>query len=109
MLRSGQPVRFGNLRCNALYSIYEFRSSHPFNSMTEDSFGLISFVIPEKDEEESLKELYERIALEMGKLKRPFEIVFIDDGSVDGSWKVISELAADHPDEVIACRFRKNV
>ena len=76
--------------------------------MTENISGLISFVIPAKDEEESLKELYERIAVEMRKLERPFEVIFIDDGSVDGSWKVISELAADNPDELFACRFRKN-
>jgi glycosyltransferase involved in cell wall biosynthesis/ActR/RegA family two-component response regulator len=76
--------------------------------MTENFSGLISFVIPAKDEEESLKELYERIAVEMRKLDRPFEVIFIDDGSIDGSWKVISELAADNPDELFACRFRKN-
>jgi len=76
--------------------------------MAENAPGLISFVIPAKDEEESLKELYERIAVEMRKLARPFEVIFIDDGSVDGSWKVISELAADNPDELFACRFRKN-
>src|SRR5207237_764311 len=104
MLRLWQPIRRGNSRCNAVLSSHKFASSHPHNGMTENISGLISFVIPEKDEEESLKELYERIALEMRKLERPFEIVFIDDGSVDGSWKVISELAADHPDEVIACR-----
>ncbi len=79
------------------------------NGMTENIPGLISFVIPVKDEEESLRELYQRIAAEMGKLARPFEVIFIDDGSVDGSWRIISELAAENDEIVTAHRFRRNV
>jgi len=69
---------------------------------------LISFIIPVKDEEESLPELYRQINAEMQRLHRAFEIIFIDDGSTDGSWRVIGELAAANPEGVLACRFRKN-
>ncbi len=69
---------------------------------------LISFIIPVKDEEESLPELYRQITAEMQQLHRTFEVIFIDDGSTDGSWRVIGEIAAANPDGVLACRFRKN-
>lgn len=81
------------------------KRAHP---MTANAPKLISFVIPVKDEEASLRELYDRIAAEMRTLARPFEIIFIDDGSVDTSWRVIEELARENPDQVLACRFRKN-
>ncbi len=76
--------------------------------MQTSTHGLISFVIPVKDEEASLHELYQRIAAEMERLERPFEVIFIDDGSEDDSWKVIDEIARSNPDGVLACRFRKN-
>jgi glycosyltransferase involved in cell wall biosynthesis/CheY-like chemotaxis protein len=70
--------------------------------------SLVSFVIPVKDEEDSLQELFMRIAAVMNDLQRPFEIIFIDDGSVDKSWAVINDLAKANPDNVLACKFRKN-
>ena len=76
--------------------------------MQTSAHGLISFVIPVKDEEDSLHELYERIAAEMHRLQRTFEVIFIDDGSEDQSWRVIDEIAKAHPEQVLACRFRKN-
>ena len=69
---------------------------------------LVSFVIPLKDEEESLRELFSRIATEMVALALDYEVIFVDDGSTDGSWQIIEELAAAHPAIVSACRFRRN-
>jgi FixJ family two-component response regulator len=69
---------------------------------------LVSFVIPLKDEEQSLRELFTRIASEMDALRLDYEIIFVDDGSVDGSWRVVQELARKHPGTVAACRFRRN-
>jgi len=69
---------------------------------------LISFVIPLKDEEGSLRELFARISAEMETLGQDYEIIFIDDGSTDGSWGVVQELAGKHPTVVTACRFRRN-
>ena len=69
---------------------------------------LVSLVIPLKDEEESLRECFTRIAAEMGALALDFEVIFVNDGSTDGSWQVIQELARLHPENVIACRFLRN-
>ncbi len=52
----------------------------------------LSFVIPIKDEEESLPQLTQEIAEQCIQLKKSYQIVFIDDGSVDQSFKVIQEL-----------------
>ena len=64
-----------------------------------------SLVIPLLNEAESLVELHQWIAKELkGKT---FEILFIDDGSTDDSWKIISQLAQKHP-EVTGIQFSQN-
>ncbi|MEO5728506.1 MAG: glycosyltransferase, partial [Byssovorax sp.] len=51
----------------------------------------VSLVIPGINESESLGELASRIAQSLdGRLE--YEILFVDDGSTDDSWKVISAL-----------------
>ena len=44
-----------------------------------------SVVIPAFNEEENLEVLYTRLTRVMGSLGEPYEIVFVDDGSTDGS------------------------
>jgi glycosyltransferase involved in cell wall biosynthesis len=53
---------------------------------------LISFVLPVYDEEGNLKELHRRIAGAMSTLDDDYELVFVDDGSSDGSLHVLREL-----------------
>jgi len=67
----------------------------------------ISIVIPLLNEQESLKELHDWIVSVMQSNHFLYEIIFIDDGSTDGSWKVISQLANAHP-SVKGIRFLKN-
>tara|TARA_R100000935_G_scaffold21876_2_gene40389 strand:- start:46535 stop:47485 length:951 start_codon:yes stop_codon:yes gene_type:complete len=67
----------------------------------------LSIVIPLLNEEESLTELYHWIANTMQSNGFLYELIFIDDGSTDGSWKLIDNLASQHP-EVKAIRFLKN-
>jgi glycosyltransferase involved in cell wall biosynthesis len=68
----------------------------------------ISFVIPVHDEEESLPALHAELATVFadGTLG-PAEFVFVDDGSRDGSWRVLTDLARKDP-RVAAIRFRRN-
>ena len=54
----------------------------------------ISVVIPLLNEEESLKELHDWIVKVMQSNHFSYEILFIDDGSTDASWKIIEDLAA---------------
>ena len=67
----------------------------------------ISVVIPLFNEEESLPELHEWIVSVMKANNFSYEIVFIDDGSKDKSWKVISELSEKNHC-VKAIKFRRN-
>ncbi|WP_412560392.1 glycosyltransferase family 2 protein [Winogradskyella sp. MIT101101] len=67
----------------------------------------ISVVIPLLNEEESLKELHNWIVSVMQSNSFSYEILFIDDGSTDKSWQVISELSENNP-YVKGIRFLKN-
>ena len=67
----------------------------------------ISVVIPLLNEAESLPELYERIVAHTAEVGLSYEIIFVDDGSSDGSWQVI-ELLAAKDEAVHAIKFRRN-
>ncbi|WP_179008356.1 glycosyltransferase family 2 protein [Winogradskyella forsetii] len=67
----------------------------------------ISVVIPLLNEEESLKELHDWIVSVMLSNQFSYEILFIDDGSTDKSWHIISELVEINPN-VKGIRFLKN-
>ena len=67
----------------------------------------LSVIIPLYNEEESLRELYEWIARVMAENGFSYEVIFVNDGSTDGSWQVIEELKKEHP-EVKGIKFRRN-
>ena len=67
----------------------------------------VSIVVPLFNEEESLMELADWIKRVCDENQLSFEVYFIDDGSTDGSWRVIADLAHKHP-EVRGIRFAKN-
>ncbi|MBN3034126.1 MAG: glycosyltransferase family 2 protein [Bacteroidales bacterium] len=67
----------------------------------------VSVVIPLYNERESLPELTEWIRKVMVAHSFSYEIIFVDDGSHDGSWDVITSLA-DRIPEVKGVRFRRN-
>lgn len=68
---------------------------------------MLSIIVPVLNEEESLRELLAQIARSCAGCNQAFEVMFVDDGSTDASWKVIRDLATAHP-EVGAIRFRRN-
>ena len=67
----------------------------------------ISVVIPLYNEEESLPELYDWIERVMSTNNFSFEVIFVNDGSTDHSWDVITELAA-RSEHVKGIKFRRN-
>ena len=68
---------------------------------------VLSFVIPVKDEAKTLDELCQRIIQESPS-RYDVEIIFIDDGSTDESWKVIKDLTQLQTASVRGIRFRRN-
>ncbi len=67
----------------------------------------ISIIIPLLNEEESLIELHDWIVRVMQSNHFLYEILFIDDGSTDGSWDIIAQLGVSNP-HVKGIRFLKN-
>lgn len=78
----------------------------PENRPRADS-PFFSVVVPVFNEEGNVDELYRRLVATLDELKRPFEIVFVDDGSRDGSYAAIERLFRDDP-RVRAVRFSRN-
>lgn len=67
----------------------------------------ISVVVPLLNEAESLNELYKEIESSLAQ-KFNFEVIFVDDGSTDNSWQIISDLKKKHPNNVSGIQFRRN-
>ncbi|WP_024994705.1 glycosyltransferase family 2 protein [Phocaeicola paurosaccharolyticus] len=68
----------------------------------------ISVVVPLFNEEESLPELFEWIKRVMNENHFSYEVIFVNDGSTDNSWKVIENLRQANPAEVKGIKFRRN-
>jgi len=67
----------------------------------------ISIIIPLFNEEESLPELCSWISRVMQSKLFSYEIILVDDGSTDGSWKCISEMAGKDS-HIHGIQFRRN-
>ena len=67
----------------------------------------LSVVIPLLNEKESLPELHDWIASVMESNRFSYELLFIDDGSTDGSWETIKQLQEKNP-SVKGIRFLQN-
>ena len=67
----------------------------------------ISVVVPLYNEEESLPELTDWIRKVMIANNFSYEIILVDDGSTDDSWKIVEMLSAANP-YIKGIRFKRN-
>jgi len=67
----------------------------------------LSIVIPLLNEQNSLEELTNSISTVVKSLRLEFEIILIDDGSTDNSWKTISKICSNNQN-IKGIRFLKN-
>jgi glycosyltransferase involved in cell wall biosynthesis len=67
----------------------------------------VSLVIPMYNERDNVRPLYEQLAAVCAKIPDPAEIIFVDDGSRDGTAERLNELAEADP-RVKIVRFRRN-
>jgi glycosyltransferase involved in cell wall biosynthesis len=69
--------------------------------------GPISVVIPVHNEEGNIEELHRRLSSVLPVVGQPYEILFVDDGSTDGTWRAITALR-DEDATVAGLRHRRN-
>ena len=67
----------------------------------------LTVVVPVLDEEQSLPEMLRRLVVALEGCARSFEVLFVDDGSRDGSWALIADAARRDP-RVRGLRFSRN-
>jgi glycosyltransferase involved in cell wall biosynthesis len=68
----------------------------------------LSIVVPIYNEVESLPLLHQAIHSALKDMKRSWEVVYVNDGSKDGSDKVLAELAVEDKQHVCVVQFRRN-
>jgi len=68
----------------------------------------ISVVVPVYNEEENLRPLFTRLIAVLDGLKRPYEIVFTNDGSRDGSLALLTAFQRERPAQVCVIDFNGN-
>jgi glycosyltransferase involved in cell wall biosynthesis len=67
----------------------------------------LSVVIPIRNEAPNLRALYDELVTTLGAWGRPFELVIVDDGSTDDSFRILADLQANDP-RLRVIRFRRN-
>lgn len=67
----------------------------------------LTVLVPVMNEEGNLRDLYNALTPELEQIGLPYEILIVDDGSIDRSWAIIEELNAEDA-RVIGLRHRRN-
>ena len=67
----------------------------------------LSILIPVYNEEGNLSLLYEKLMTALKKAGRPYEVIFVDDGSSDGTMEILLDLREKNPNVKIVC-FSRN-
>jgi len=75
--------------------------------MKDESFITYSVVVPLSDEQESVPPLYIRLTEVMDSTGEPYELVFVDDGSRDDTYKVLLDIY-EHDRRVNVLRLRRS-
>ena len=68
----------------------------------------LSLIVPVYNEEENLPILMESICMSMQSLNRDWEVIFVDDGSTDGSLDALKRLLEANPESARVVVFRRN-
>ncbi len=93
---------------------------HTFSTVTEEATQVpllgdvqetpiqsLSILIPVMNEEGNIAELEDGLAVALSRIGLPYEIIFVDDGSRDGTWRLITKLNREDP-RIVGLRHRRN-
>lgn len=67
----------------------------------------LSIIIPVYNEEENVERLYEKLVKDLEPLQREYEILFVDDGSVDSTYLKLKKIHSNNS-RVKVIKFRRN-
>jgi undecaprenyl-phosphate 4-deoxy-4-formamido-L-arabinose transferase len=79
----------------------------PASRLADEPRPVVSLVVPVFDEERTLEDVYRQSVAALESLGKPYEIIFVDDGSADRTWAVIERLNAGDV-TVRGVRFKRN-
>ncbi len=68
----------------------------------------VSIVIPVYNSSQTIAELFTRIDSFFAGNGKKYELILVDDGSMDSSWREIEKLKKENPEKIIAIKFVKN-
>ena len=71
------------------------------------TFDMISIVVPLYNEQENIRPLYARLVDVLNRLRQPYEIIFVDDGSRDRTPEILDEIY-ENDRRVCVVRLRRN-
>jgi glycosyltransferase involved in cell wall biosynthesis len=75
--------------------------------VSEGNVPTLSVVIPIHNEEPSILPLYDRLTAVLEKIRRPYEIIFVDDASIDRSFDLLANLV-ETDGRLKVIRLRRN-
>ena len=75
--------------------------------LTEAGTPAISLVVPVYNEEGTVEEVYRQSVAALDRMGRSYEIIFVDDGSSDGTWRTLQRLHESDAD-LRAVRLKRN-
>lgn len=108
-LKKYSEIPSSKIRIEFSDKLYEIDPFYMIQNIEKENIENIdlSIVIPIMNEKDNLPILYKKLKNILSTLKQNYEIIFIDDGSYDGSVKILSEIAQKDKD-VILIQFRRN-
>ena len=67
-----------------------------------------SVVVPVYNSEDTLEELFIRIKDVFNEMGKSFEVIFVEDGSMDNSWSILSKIKKEYPKLIKAIKLNRN-
>jgi len=103
------PIEYSNMTTETLAApTFAAPLTQVITPKNADAVGSFSVVVPVYNEEDNLPELLQRLLASCRSLKRPFEIVCVDDGSRDNSASILQEAARQNLGEIVCVLLNRN-